>query len=435
MKMNIRGMLPFVVCLALALPVLTPWRQAGASDWRFVESGGNADDEGDYDDETTAGGWDSWNAPPEPSDEGDDFGGGQPLPKSFRGAAGGPQVFVDPKTYKGTWLTDPVAGIPFALVITPGEWTASGRPVWNLRFAVKPVTASYVVEIPRLRAALLALAPYAVLRWREGRAGNISVVLPDGSFDTDTGTLVRRYRNAETVLNEFIAPALKNLIPGLRVAPSRAVRKGRQWDALVAQAGQQAGILARTGNNVTGQDAGIAEMRFEWVGADGTPMAGKAEASVFGVSFSTAYTSTTLWTIASLELSCWAKAHREAEQLLDSDNGMFNVIVNPQWTAAAAQISAGIQQKSGSVLTRIHEMSRQSFREAQEVRYRLDEKFRRALSQESVYQAPDGSTYLAPNTTNYAYVNPTTGETFATEREVPAGALPFGFDPMRLIEP
>ena len=343
------------------------------------------------------------------------------------------QVLLNPNTYKATWLNDPLVGMPFCRVVSPGDWDVAGRPVWNARFASKPWTACIIMTNPRRRMARLSVLPYAELRWREAQAGRYSATLPDGSFDTDTGILVRRYRSAGTVLSEFIAPALKNVIPGLRTSPPRPLQT--ELESLRSLMQQRAAILKQSGNRVTGMDAGRAEMRLEWVEPDGVAMEGKVEVGVYGVSFVTAYTSTTLWSISSMEMFSWRKDDRGAENMYSSASNLFKLEFNPQWIQTANQISAGIQQKSGNVLTQIHTMSRRSFREAQEVRYKLDDSFRRALSSESVYQAPDGSTYLAPNTTNYAYVNSVTGETFATGREVPSGALPFGFDPMKLIEP
>lgn len=327
---------------------------------------------------------------------------------------------------RAVWLKDPVNNMYFGAVLVPPGWQADGRVQWNYVYRSNPkMICINLVNPSRRISAELALGVGA-FTWSNDKA---KMGIRDGEFMTDTGIMNLQYRDARTVLSALLGPAIRERLGG-EILYVRDDPGGGDGAAQMARS--EAAVLQRAGRPVSGAEGNGAEMAIAYTDRDGTRMRATVVTSVSAVGLDI-LGGTVTWTINGLSI---VTAPENADFTLDElDSIVKEFRINPEWerltNARLAEIAAGGMESA----KRSQEEISRRIRKTTETHHMLGEKFRRALSQESVYMDPgSGESYLVPNDAKYAVINPLDRTIIRSERELNPNAFIGPYREMLLVE-
>lgn len=388
-----------ILCLCLTVTHISATRAARAAvagDWgediwnddEWIDDGWEGDDPNFTPHDARSGGMMQGFTPPQPQSR----TGRPPIP--------GTPSTVDAKNRKAVWLGDSTLGMPFCRLIIPERWTAEGNVYWNPNTPMSAIGIWIRVTDPDTNTSAELLVPVGEFTWNEMKASVARGMIRDGTFETDTGVYNLRYRNAQSLLQEFLLPAVTRMTPGARIVgdPQRdATEESRLQQAAQNLAGQAAGIV-----NVTGSEGTSAYAIVEHGNA--TTMIGCGSygySSVSSVPYMGTFTIYN-WRWDNIYTVTAPKGRQLSRGMLEYLDK--NMVINPQWLNATQQRVFQIQQNYRRVIIRINEQARAAMRRSGDIMEQNADRWSRYILDQSVWADSQGQTYLAPNSGTYGYI-------------------------------
>lgn len=328
---------------------------------------------------------------------------------------------------RAVWLRDSLNAMNFAVILVPPGWRADGGVGWNYVYRANPKTVYVNLVNPARNIGIELVLQPGAFTWSADKARFINV--RDGAFMVDTGVFNLEYRNARTLLSELLGPGIARQLGG-RVLQVREFPDGAKGAAEAARS--RAEVERRAGRPVTGSEGTAAEMTILYSGADGTPMRATVLAQVSAVQLST-LGGTVEWNIDSLIIV----TAPENDALSPDELGsiLSELRFNPEWrrrtNARLAELAAGGMAAARAAQREIGDRIRRT----SETHQMLADKFRRALTQESVYRDPvSGDSYVVPNDAKYAIIDPLDNTIIRSSDDLDRYPFPSRFRKMELVE-
>ncbi len=317
----------------------------------------------------------------------------------------------DATNAKEVWLYDSELKIPFCRVAVPGDWEVEGNVAWNYNIPLSPDTLWMRFSNRRLGVTAEVMREVGAFTWQDMLERLTG--LRDGTYLTDTGMFMLKYRTARAALEEFIAPLVRQMNPSARIAWIRD-------DPENAEALRRERMVAM---RASGAIANWHE--FDFTAASMLVEDGRRK---------TLFVATTICHIRRMPMNNYY--HWEwpglAALTLDGDVAfteqdlaalMRNVTYNPEWTRRALSIAGDLQGRGAATITRIHEGARRAIRQSGEVTEKWAGKWSDYIRDESNYAAPSGQIFKGPSTNNFGYLNGFGDAVVFTDQQISAANL------------
>lgn len=331
---------------------------------------------------------------------------------------------------KAVWLTDSTLGIPFCRLMIPERWIAEGNVYWNPNTPMAAFSVWARLTDPDSGMTVEILNPIGAFAWNEMKNSVTRGQVRDGVYEYDTGVYNLRYRNAETLLREFLLPAIARMTPGARQVggfsrnpqEEESLRRSLQNDLRAA-----AGVARIAGSEATSGHVVVEHGNLH-------SLVGCGSYGYHSVS-SVPYMGTFRiynWRWANIYS---VTAPKNVPLSYDPVRTYFtdNCVFNPAWVSAVSQFVTALAQKRMGTIIRINEDARRALRRSGEVMEQNADRWSRYILDQSLWADPQGQTYLGPNSGKYGYITGFGDALVLSDTEV-LGANLHGLRPLTQID-
>lgn len=322
-----------------------------------------------------------------------------------------PAHLGDATVAREVWLYDSELGMPFCRVAVPGDWQVEGNVAWNPNMPLSPNTIWMRFSNRRLGVTAEVMQEVGTFTWQDMLERLTG--LKDGTYLTDTGMFMLKYRTARAALEEFIVPLVARMNPRTRVAWVRDSPEGAE----AMRRNMMAKMRASGGNaNWDTSEFTAATMLVE----DGTR---KTLFITYTMGFLRRMPMNNYyhweWPIL-IALTTTGDATFSEQDLSAL---MRFITVNPEWDRRTGSIFAALQNRGAAKITILHERAREAIRQSSDVTEKWTGKWSDYIRDESNYAAPSGQIFKGPSTKNFGYLNGFGDAVMFSDKQIDAANL------------